>query len=122
MTPPKYHQGERVVVTADSGNSNVRPGIYTISRVMPASPDGIQYRAKNEMETHERVLHEEQLRPAVDSWREAARSTSGVEETHRKRQQHRRNRALQAHAETGHGSEKRPDWDTADEPRAAPHR
>ena len=86
MASPKFHPGERVVVSPDSGNSNVRPGIYTITRVMPASPDGIQYRAKNEMETHERVLHEEQLRPAVDSLRETARSVSGVEETHLKRQ------------------------------------
>jgi len=64
MSPPKYHPGERVVVLPERGNSSVRPGIYTITRVMPASPDGIQYRAKNEMDTHERVLLEAQLRPA----------------------------------------------------------
>ena len=130
MAPPKFHQGECVLVPPDGNNSNVRPGIYTITRVMPASFDGIRYRAKNEMETHERVLHEEQLRPVsdaaplmtVDRLRETAASTSGGEQRHRKRQQYRRDRAVQTHPETGQGSGTRPDFAAADRYGAAPHR
>jgi len=32
---------------------------------MPVEPDGISYRATNELDTHERVLREAQLRPAL---------------------------------------------------------
>jgi hypothetical protein len=64
MSPPKFHQGDRVVVIQNQNNPNVRPGVYTITRVMPASADGFQYRAKSAMDTHERVLPEAQLRPA----------------------------------------------------------
>lgn len=66
MMRPRYRPGDRVLVLPDRDNSNVRPGAYTITRVMPASPDGIQYRVKNEMDTHERVLREEQLQPGSD--------------------------------------------------------
>jgi hypothetical protein len=52
MSPPKYRQGDRVVVLPERGNPSVRPGVYTITRVMPASPDGLQHRARNEMDTH----------------------------------------------------------------------
>jgi hypothetical protein len=97
MSPPKYRQGERVVVLPERGNPSTRPGIYTITRVMPASPDGIQYRAKNEMDTHERVLQEAQLQrvsgvaplTTAEGLRETARPTSGREQAHRKRQRHR---------------------------------
>jgi hypothetical protein len=61
---PKYRPGDRVIVPMDRSNVSMRPGIYTITRVMPASPEGIRYRAKNEMDTHERVLDEAQLQPA----------------------------------------------------------
>ena len=33
MSAPKYHEGERVVVMPEPGNSNVRPGIYTTRRL-----------------------------------------------------------------------------------------
>ena len=130
MSPPKYRQGERVVVLPERGNPSTRPGIYTITRVLPVSPDGIQYRAKNEMDTHERVLEEAQLRPAsgvapltvAEGLRETARPTSGREQAHRKRQQHRSDRALQTHAETGQVSGKDPDLDGADGHRSAPVR
>ena len=130
MSSPKYHQGERVVVLPERGNPSTRPGIYTITRVLPASPDGIQYRAKNEMDTHERVLQEAQLRPVssvaptttVEKLRETARPTSGREQAHRKRQQQRADRVFQTHAETGQVSGKDPDLDGADGHRSAPVR
>ncbi|HKM63474.1 MAG TPA: hypothetical protein VJY39_13395 [Acidisphaera sp.] len=64
MAAPKFRQGDRVVLLQDDNNRNARTGVYTITRVMPASPEGIQYRAKNAMDTHERVLPEAQLRAA----------------------------------------------------------
>ena len=110
MSAPKYYEGERVVVVPEPGNSNVRPGMYTIIRVMPASPEGIQYRAKNDMDTHERVLHEAQLRPVAplmteNGLRETPRSTSsGGEPAYRKRPQSRRDHTVQTHAGPEQGS------------------
>jgi hypothetical protein len=61
---PKFGPGDRVIVSKDPSIASLRPGIYTITRVMPASPEGVRYRAKNEMDSHERVLDEAQLQPA----------------------------------------------------------
>jgi hypothetical protein len=129
MSPPKYRQGDRVVVLPERGNLSVRPGIYTITRVMPTSPDGIQYRAKNEMDTHERVLQEAQLQPVsgvaplttAEGRRETVRPTSGREQAHRKRQRRRGDHAFQTHAET-EGSGHDPDLGAADGQRSAPIR
>ena len=54
MAAPKFRQGDRVVLLQDDNNRSARSAVYTITRVMPASPEGIQYRAKNAMDTHER--------------------------------------------------------------------
>jgi len=62
MAAHKFAVGDRVSVLPDSTNGNVRPGVYTIVRALPAGDQGCQYRAKNAMETHERVFHETQLR------------------------------------------------------------
>ena len=91
MATPKFREGQRVVVLPDSNNSSVRAGIYTIIRVMPAEPDGIQYRAKSDMDTHERVLREALLRPATGALPATlpggtARSTPSDKQSHRKRQ------------------------------------
>ena len=48
----------------NSSNANVRPGIYTIVRRMPAYSQGCQYRAKSALDSHERVVDEAQLRRA----------------------------------------------------------
>ena len=64
MAAPKFRQGDRVVLLQDDNNRNARSIVYTIKRVMPASPEGIQYWAKNDMDTHEPVLPEAQLQPA----------------------------------------------------------
>ena len=62
MMAAKFRAGDKVMLLPDRSNPNVRPGIYTITRVMPPSPTGIEYRAKSEMDSHERVLNEAQLR------------------------------------------------------------
>jgi hypothetical protein len=61
MTEAKFSIGDQVRVLPDRLNSNVRPGIYTIVRALPPTGQGRQYRAKNAMDQHERVLEEGQL-------------------------------------------------------------
>jgi len=60
----KFAVGDKVALMANSSNINVRPGIYTIVRRMPASSQGCQYRAKSALDNHERVVDETQLRRA----------------------------------------------------------
>lgn len=62
MSEPKFAVGDRVQVLPDRANTNVRPGVYTIVRALPPTNQGRQYRAKNAMDSHERVLDEAQLR------------------------------------------------------------
>lgn len=63
MLKHKFAQGDRVMALPDASNANVRPGIYTIVKVLPEAGRGAQYRAKNVTDTHERVLDEALLRP-----------------------------------------------------------
>jgi hypothetical protein len=60
----KFAAGDRVALTTNSSNVNVRPGIYTIVRRMPVTEQGCQYRAKSALDNHERVVDEVQLRRA----------------------------------------------------------
>ena len=60
----KFAVGDRVALVANSSNANVRPGVYTIVRRLPASSQGCQYRAKSALDSHERVVDEDQLRRA----------------------------------------------------------
>lgn len=64
MLKHKFATGDRVLALPNPENANVRPGIYTILRVLPLAGSGLQYRAKNVTDTHERVLDEALLRPA----------------------------------------------------------
>jgi hypothetical protein len=65
MLKHKYVTGDRVMVMPDTDNPNVRAGIYTIVKVLPVAGRGLQYRAKNVTDTHERVLDEALLRPVT---------------------------------------------------------
>ena len=60
----KFAIGDRVALLPDRLNANVRPGVYTIIRAMPETSQGLQYRAKNALDSHERVFDEVQLRSA----------------------------------------------------------
>ena len=60
----KFAIGDRVFAMPDAQNGNLRPGVYTIVRVMPLAGRGYQYRAKNVADSHERVLDETLLRRA----------------------------------------------------------
>nr|WP_294554653.1 hypothetical protein [uncultured Rhodopila sp.] len=64
MTQHKFAVGDKVALVTNSANANVRSGIYTIIRRMPASSQGCQYRAKSALDSHERVVDEAQLRRA----------------------------------------------------------
>lgn len=64
MATHKFSVGDRVSLLPDRLNANVRPGVYTIVRTMPVAGQGCQYRAKNVLDSHERVLDEAQLRSA----------------------------------------------------------
>ena len=64
MASHKFSIGDRVSLLPDRLNANVRPGIYTIVQTLPQTNQGCQYRAKNVLDTHERVLDEALLRPA----------------------------------------------------------
>jgi hypothetical protein len=59
----KFAAGDLVSVLPDRSNHHMRPGIYKITKALPASDEGCQYRAKNVMDSHERVLNEAQLHP-----------------------------------------------------------
>ncbi len=64
MNEHKFAAGDRVTFLPDRFDANVRPGTYTIVRIMPVTNAGCQYRVKNELDSHERVLDEAQLRKA----------------------------------------------------------
>jgi hypothetical protein len=64
MIKHKFATGDRVVARADKSNINMRPGVYTITKILPVAGQGCQYRARNAMDTHDRVLDEALLRPA----------------------------------------------------------
>ena len=64
MASHKFATGDRVTVRATKANWNVRPGVYKITRAMPETSEGLQYRAKSVMDEHERVFNEAQLEKA----------------------------------------------------------
>ncbi len=61
MIKHRFSAGDRVAVSPDRSNVNARPGIYTIVRIMPVTGPICQYRVKNALDAHERVLDEAQL-------------------------------------------------------------
>ncbi len=63
MIKHRFNAGDRVSVSPDRTNINARPGVYTIVRTMPVTGPICQYRVKNALDSHERVLDEAQLTP-----------------------------------------------------------
>jgi hypothetical protein len=64
MLKHKFATGDRVITVAGTANQNVRPGVYTIIRTLPVAGRGCQYRVKNALDPHERVLDEDLLQRA----------------------------------------------------------
>ena len=61
MTSHKFAVGDRVTYMPGRFDGNVRPGVYTIVRLLPITVTGCQYRAKSALDVHERVINEAQL-------------------------------------------------------------
>jgi hypothetical protein len=66
MPVHKYHVGQLVTLVAQRGSQSA-PGLYTVTRLLPAGADGepAQYRLKSTVENHERVAAEHLLVPAA---------------------------------------------------------
>ncbi len=62
MAMHRYRVGDRVEYVRGSFDSNVRSGVYTITRLLPADGSDPQYRVKNADDVHERTMRESQLR------------------------------------------------------------
>ncbi len=61
MPKPKFSAGERVEVASGRLNENIRPGVYTVLRVLPVTNEGLQYRVKSALDTFDRIINEERL-------------------------------------------------------------
>lgn len=64
MSSCKFAAGDRVSLIPGRFDGNVRPGVYTIVRILPVTTAGRQYRVKSALDVHERVVDEAQLRAA----------------------------------------------------------
>ena len=62
MAPHRFAVGERVEFSPGRLDGNVPRGIYTIIRHLPSETPDLQYRVKNQRDSHERVVRESQLR------------------------------------------------------------
>jgi putative ribosome biogenesis GTPase RsgA len=62
MNLHKFAVGDRVSFVAGKFDTNVTRGTYLIVRTLPRTNQGVQYRVKNALDNHERVLDEDQLR------------------------------------------------------------
>jgi hypothetical protein len=65
MAEHKFAVGDRVHLLSHLSTPNLRPGVYTIVRIMPVASHGRQYRVKNSMDNHERVLDEAHMHSAT---------------------------------------------------------
>jgi hypothetical protein len=64
MLKHRYAAGDRVMAVASTSNQDIPPGVYTIARTLPVAGWGCQYRARNALDMHERVLDEDLLQRA----------------------------------------------------------
>ena len=64
MAKHKYAAGDRVIAVTSTLNQNIRPGVYTIIKTLPITGLGCQYRVRNALDPHERVLDEDVLQRA----------------------------------------------------------
>ena len=62
MAIHKFAVGERVEFSPGRFDGNVPRGTYTVARQLPSETLDLQYRVKNLLDSHERVVRESQLR------------------------------------------------------------
>jgi hypothetical protein len=59
-----YRVGQSVSRGVEAGKLLSPSEIYTVTRLLPSTGDGLQYRIRSESEAHERVVIEHQIRAA----------------------------------------------------------
>ena len=57
----KFAVGQTVRFSPDLGQGSSRPGSFEIVRLLPEAASVPQYRVKNQLDGHERVVREDQL-------------------------------------------------------------
>ena len=63
MLVHRFRLGDKVTVAPNASNGPIRPGVYTITRLLPVEGTLRQYRGRSDFDTYERVLDETQLTP-----------------------------------------------------------
>ena len=65
MTIHKFAVGETVRFSPDRGQEHTRGEFFEIVRLLPEAENARQYRIKNQIDGHERVVREDQLFEAL---------------------------------------------------------
>ena len=64
MTTHKFAVGEAVRFSPDRGQEYTGGELFEIVRLLPEAQDALQYRIKSQINGHERVVRQDQLRGA----------------------------------------------------------
>ena len=67
MTTHKFEVGEAVRFSPDRGQDNTGGELFEIVRLLPEQGKALQYRIKSQIDSHERVVREDQLRGSVNA-------------------------------------------------------
>ena len=67
MTTHKFAVGEAVSFSPDRSQDYTGGDLFVIVRPLPEAKDTPQYRIKNQIDGHERVVRQDQLRPAISA-------------------------------------------------------
>ena len=67
MTTHKFAVGEAVRFSPDRGQDYTGGELFEIVRLLPEEGKALQYRIKSQIDSHERVVREDQLRGTVNA-------------------------------------------------------
>ena len=67
MTTHKFAVGEAVRFSPDRGQDYTGGELFEIVRLLPEEGKALQYRIKSQIDSHERVVREDQLRGSVNA-------------------------------------------------------
>ena len=67
MTTHKFAVGEAVRFSPDRGQEYTGGELFEIVRLLPEQGKALQYRIKSQIDSHERVVREDQLRGSVNA-------------------------------------------------------
>ena len=68
MLDHKFQVGQAVSFSPGRGIDHRSKGGYTVSRLLPVESNTPQYRIKNDVDGHERMVQENELQLATTSW------------------------------------------------------